>query len=213
MDEIVEKLKSIGLNSYEAKIYLALLKKSPATGYEAAKLANIPQSRAYDTLKALEAAQIVIVSSEKPQTFTPVRPKDLTKRFKRKFDMTIDFLEKKLPNVKEMRHEPVLHIDGTEKIIKKVTEIARSAKKEIFFSVHRDDYRYIEPALREAYKRGVEVKGDYTQKPPAPFLLLSADEVECVYARTKDTALWTKNSDLVFLIKEFIKQKARGADL
>jgi acetylornithine deacetylase/succinyl-diaminopimelate desuccinylase-like protein len=54
MADLVEKLKEIGFNSYEAKVYIALLKKYPATGYEVAKLANIPQARTYDTLKVLE---------------------------------------------------------------------------------------------------------------------------------------------------------------
>ena len=30
MDEIVEKLKEIGLNEYQSKVYIALLKKFPA---------------------------------------------------------------------------------------------------------------------------------------------------------------------------------------
>ena len=50
MVDIVESLKEIGLNSYEAKVYIALLKKYPATGYEVSKLANIPQSRTYVAL-------------------------------------------------------------------------------------------------------------------------------------------------------------------
>ncbi len=54
MADLIDKLKEIGFNTYEAKVYIALLKKYPVTGYEAAKLANIPQSRTYDTLKALE---------------------------------------------------------------------------------------------------------------------------------------------------------------
>ena len=91
MDEIVEKLKQIGFNSYEAKVYLALLKKYPATGYEISKLADIPQARAYDTLKALENSQIVISSKTKPVTYTPIKPRELTKRYKRKIDSTIDF--------------------------------------------------------------------------------------------------------------------------
>ena len=44
MADLIEKLKEIGFNTYEAKVYVALLKKYPATGYEVAKLANIPQS-------------------------------------------------------------------------------------------------------------------------------------------------------------------------
>lgn len=100
MDEIVEKLKEIGLNEYQSKVYIALLKKFPATGYEISKLANIPQSRAYDTLKTLETLHIAIPSNTKPVTYTPIKPRELTKRYKRKIDSTINFLEKKLPDIK-----------------------------------------------------------------------------------------------------------------
>ena len=89
MNDIIESLKELGLNSYEAKVYLALLKKYPATGYEVAKLADIPQSRAYDTLKALENEKIVTTSGDKPQTFIPIKPKELTKRFRRKIESNI----------------------------------------------------------------------------------------------------------------------------
>ena len=101
MDEVIEKLKELGFNEYQSKVYIALLKKFPATGYEISKLANIPQSRTYDTLKNLENLNIVLSSNSKPITYTPIKPKELTKRYKRKFDSTINFLEKKLPDIKE----------------------------------------------------------------------------------------------------------------
>lgn len=119
MDELIENLKGIGLNSYEAKVYIALLKKYPATGYEVSKLADIPQSRAYDTLKALELEHIVTGSNTKPVTYTPIKPKELTKRYKRKITTTLDFLEKKLPNVKDNYTEPILSVSGTTAIHKK----------------------------------------------------------------------------------------------
>ena len=80
MADLVEKLKEIGFNTYEAKVYIALLKKYPATGYEVAKLANIPQSRTYDTLKVLEEKNIVVSTNTKPQTYTPIKPKQLTEK-------------------------------------------------------------------------------------------------------------------------------------
>ena len=33
MEDVIEKLKDLGFNSYEAKVYVALLKKYPATDY------------------------------------------------------------------------------------------------------------------------------------------------------------------------------------
>lgn len=101
MDEIVEKLKEIGLNEYQSKVYIALLKKFPATGYEISKLANIPQSRAYDTLKTLESMHIAIPSNTKPITYTPIKPKELTKRYKRKIDSQLIFLKKNYQMLKK----------------------------------------------------------------------------------------------------------------
>ena len=131
MNDVIESLKELGFNSYEAKVYVALLKKYPATGYEVAQLADIPQSRAYDTLKTLENDKIVTSSGEKPQTFTPVKPKELTKRFRRKVEANLEFLEKKLPDVKVDYNEPIHSVSGENQIRNKIIEIIKSAKQEI----------------------------------------------------------------------------------
>lgn len=179
MDEIVEKLKELGLNSYEAKVYVALLKKYPATGYEIGKIADIPQARAYDTLKSLEIQHIVTSSADKPVTYTPIKPIELTKRYKRKIDSTIDYLEKKLPNVKENYSEPILTINGRAKIINKVIEIINNAKKDIYLEVWSQDYKYIENALMDAYNRGLNIKivgyDNFTSN-LEPFLKMTAQE-------------------------------------
>ena len=94
MADLIEKLKEIGFNTYEAKVYVALLKKYPATGYEASKLANIPQSRTYDTLKALEEKNIVVATNTKPITYTPIKPKQLTSRAQKKIESAIKYLDK-----------------------------------------------------------------------------------------------------------------------
>lgn len=230
MDEIVEKLKDIGLNSYEAKVYIALLKKYPATGYEISKIADIPQARAYDTLKALETQHIVISSGDKPVTYSPIKPKELTKRYKRKVDSTIDFLEKKLPDVKENYSEPILTIDGRAKIINKVIEIIKNAKKNIFLEIWSQDFKFIESYLLDAYNRGLDIKivgydnfnsnfgtvfkndsiritEHYTGE---RFIFMTADNEEGIFGKIEPKkhenadAVWSKNHEIVFLIKSFI---------
>ena len=158
MDDVIESLKEIGLNSYEAKVYVALLKKYPATGYEVAKLADIPQSRAYDTLKSLENEKIVTSGSEKPQTFIPVKPKELTKRFRRKIESNLNFLEKKLPDVKNDYNEPIHAINGISEIRTKLIELIKSAKDDIYLEIWSYDFKYIEQFLFEAYDRGLDIK-------------------------------------------------------
>ncbi len=233
MDEIIENLKEIGLNSYEAKVYLALLKKYPATGYEAAKLADIPQARAYDTLKSLENAHIVTSSSTKPVTYTPIRPKELTKRYKRKINSTLEFLEKKLPNVKDDYTEPVLNVAGMHSIRSKILEIIKNSSKEIFLEVWSQDFKFFESVLLEAYNRGLEIKIVGYDNISCPFgtvfthinskeigyssggkmIFLAADGTEGLFGtieplnkQREPSVLWTKNSDIVFLIKQSIVQ-------
>ena len=230
MDEIVDKLKEIGLNEYQSKVYIALLKKFPATGYEFAKLANIPQSRAYDTLKALENLHIAIPSNTKPVTYTPIKPKELTKRYKRKIDSTINYLEKKLPDIKEENYtEPVLPVSGRTKIINKIEEIIKSAQKSIFIALFAQDFKYLENSLLDAYNRGLDVKivkydnfictfGKSFQHSGIPmiehyfngkFVFLAADNSEGLFGITQPLknetpeVIWTKNPEIVFLIKAF----------
>ena len=240
MDELVKNLKELGFNSYEAKVYLALLKKHPATGYEVAKLADIPQARAYDTLKTLENDNIVISSPTKPISYTPIRPKELTKRYRRKFTSTLDFLDKKLPNVKDNYTEPVLSIRGDHSIYSKTLELIKNAKKEIFLAIWRQDFKYFETELFEAYNRGVEVKivgydaficnfgtmsrhvtgRDIIPTLGGRMLFAAFDNTEGLFGRIaplnqneEASALITKNDEIVFLIKAFIVQDMYITDI
>ena len=49
----VVQLTSLGLTSYEAKAYLALLRRDSSTAAQAARLANVPRQRIYDVLATL----------------------------------------------------------------------------------------------------------------------------------------------------------------
>lgn len=229
MDKIIENLKELGLNTYESKVYIALLKKYPATGYEISQIADIPQSRAYDTLKALEKEKIAVASNSKPVTYTPIKPTELTQRYKRKVTSTLEFLNKNLPNVKEDYTEPILSISGGANIREKAAEIIKNAQKEIYIEIWSQDFKFLESYLRDAYDRGVEVKivgYDHFQSNfglvfehgsakeieaslGGRMIILSADNEEGLIANTGSqsenvNAIWTKNTGIVFLIKEFI---------
>ena len=230
MDKLIDNLKELGLNTYESKVYMALLKKQPATGYEISKIANVPQSRTYDTLKALAEKKIIIATNAKPAEYTPVSPKELTKRYKRKMMSTIDYLDNHLPDLKENYNEPVLNINGSEKIKEKILEIIKSAKKEIYLEIWSKDFYFMEEELMKAYDRNVEIrivgydnlKTNFGLVYEHPFskniensldgrmIILAVDEKEVVFGKIHSpkadstNILWTKNSDMIFLVKEMI---------
>lgn len=230
MDDVIEHLKELGLNTYEAKVYLGLLKKYPATGYEVSKISDVPQARAYDTLKTLEKQKIVVATNTKPVTYTPIKPTELTKRYKRKINSTIDYLDKNLPNVKEDYTEPILSITGSASIKEKVIEIIQNANSEIYMEVWSHDFKFFEPYLFEAYNRGVEIKivgydnfnsnfglifehgsaKEIEHSLGGRMIILVADNTEGIIGNSSSIlnenlhVVWTKNPGVVFLIKEFI---------
>jgi len=224
MDDIIEKFKQFGFNSYEAKVYIALLKKYPATGYEVSQIANIPQSRAYDALKSLETEHIVFSTKEKPQKFNPISPKELTQRFKRQMNSSIDYLEKKLPNVKQDYNEPIHTICGYDNIIEKITEIIKNAKDSIYLEIWKEDFKQIEKYIQEAYDRSIDIKivaydnfrtvfgivyphdgaKEIEHATGSRMIYVLADNKESLFGRIEKHVAWTQNRDIAFLIKEFV---------
>lgn len=232
MADLVEKLKEIGFNSYEAKVYIALLKKYPATGYEISKLANIPQARTYDTLKALEQKNIIVVTSTKPVSYTPIKPKQILSGYQKKMTSTLNYLEKHLPEVKDNYNEPVVTITSKNSIHNKIIEVIQNAKKEIYLEIWSQDFRFFEQELLNAYNRNVEIRivgydnfssrfglvfehafaKDIEMSLGGRMIALAADNSEGVmgkiFSNKSDNQdlnmIWTKNQNIVFMIKEFI---------
>ena len=59
--KFLNKLKQFGLNSYEAKIWTALLSRGVSTAGELSDISNVPRSRSYDVLESLEKKGFIIM--------------------------------------------------------------------------------------------------------------------------------------------------------
>ncbi|TET24265.1 MAG: TrmB family transcriptional regulator [Candidatus Cloacimonadota bacterium] len=69
-----EYLIQIGLNSYEAKAYLGLLRRRSFTAPELWKITKIPRSRVYDILSSLNEKGFVSILPGKPRRFCALDP-------------------------------------------------------------------------------------------------------------------------------------------
>ncbi|MFP3256370.1 MAG: helix-turn-helix domain-containing protein [Candidatus Nanopusillus acidilobi] len=100
-EELVEKIKSsFNLNTYEARIWLALLMKGIATAGELADIADIPRSRAYDVLESLEKKGFVIMKLGKPIKYLAVPPNEVVERVKRRYEESMTRRINELEKVK-----------------------------------------------------------------------------------------------------------------
>jgi len=81
--DFLNKLKDFGLNSYEAKLWTALLSRGVATAGELSDIANVPRSRSYDVLESLERKGFVVMKLGKPIKYIAVPPQEVLERVKK----------------------------------------------------------------------------------------------------------------------------------
>jgi sugar-specific transcriptional regulator TrmB len=84
--EMIKKTRSFGLNSYEAKLWAALLSKGVSTAGELSDIANVPRSRSYDVLESLEKKGFVVMKLGKPIKYLAVPPKKVIERVKEQLE-------------------------------------------------------------------------------------------------------------------------------
>ena len=84
------KLREFGLNSYESKIWVALLSRGVSTAGELSEIANVPRSRSYDVLESLEKKGFVIMKLGKPIKYLAIDPKEVIERVKKQIQETAD---------------------------------------------------------------------------------------------------------------------------
>ncbi len=80
--EALDSLKSIGLNLYERKIYVALLAKGVATAAQVSEIATVPRSRSYDVLESLAERGFVVLQPSKPIKYFALKPSEALERTK-----------------------------------------------------------------------------------------------------------------------------------
>lgn len=229
-EPVIERLRDMGFNTYEAKVYLALLKQHPATGYEISKESGVPQARAYDTLKALETSRAVVSLGGKPTQYLPVSPDELLQRWERSFKGSYDFLKNALPNLSDETVEPIMNLRGEDSILKHALELLDRAEKSIFLEIWAEDAYKMKNSLMAAHKRGVAIKivgydnlelpgidvfqhglaDNIEQTLGGRWVIMSVDDKEGLVGtiagidKKPPQAVQTSNAGIVLIIKELI---------
>ena len=70
--ELLSTLQRLGFTEYEAKVYLALLRHSPLTGYAVAQRSGVPRSKVYEVLNGMVGRGEVLVSYGEPTQYGPL---------------------------------------------------------------------------------------------------------------------------------------------
>jgi len=113
--EFLERLKDFGLNSYERKLWIALLSRGVSTAGELSDISNVPRSRAYDVLESLEKKGFIVVKVGKPIKYLAVAPSEVIERVKKKVSEEADERSKMLSQLRDsdiLEQLNLLHSEG-----------------------------------------------------------------------------------------------------
>ncbi len=88
--DFLNKLKQFGLNSYEVKIWAALLARGISTAGELSDISNVPRSRSYDVLESLEKKGFILMKLGKPIKYMAVSPEEVLERVKKRIKEEAD---------------------------------------------------------------------------------------------------------------------------
>jgi len=161
-EEIIEKLKLLGLRDYEARIYATLVVLGPSKASEIAKESEVPRPRVYDVLKELHKKGFVDISEGNPTYFRAVEPEKVIASLRDKYLKSSEEVIIKLKSYqKEQREEwmPVWSLQGEWNIKSKVEDLADRAEKE-FITAFVDGKLALKfkKAFEKAKHRGLDVK-------------------------------------------------------
>lgn len=157
----LELLQQLGCTAYEAKAYIACLSCQPATAYEISKASGIPSSKVYETVNKLVGRGII-------QPLPPEKDNRLEYVALSGDDFLAEIEDTMLSKTKELSpllkklntDDPISYIwslSTHSQIEDKAKEIIRKANVSILISAWKDEIDWLEPELREAETKDVDI--------------------------------------------------------
>ncbi len=154
--ESVKLLREFGLNSYEAKAYVALLKLGRAPATEIAKESGIPPQRVYDSLRSLEEKGFIYAINGKPKIYVPASVRDALLgriyQLKTEFEKRERFLRELIVEVEELLSHfqkkeekdggEVFSLEGEKALISRALSTISEAKKSVWIAGIRPLFKF-----------------------------------------------------------------------
>ncbi len=225
---LMDDLTAIGFTEYEAKVYLALLRESPTTGYQLSKKAGVPRSMVYEALGRLDARGAVLKTGDARVTlYRPLPPDVLLDRFEEEQRTLAQHLRAGLRWLHDTSsdEERFWSIQGRHSVLSYAAQMIHEAGSEVLLVLDDPDVEALREEIAAASRRGLELGTLLTgegsldhgrvARHPRPeselqeltgTLVVVADSREALIASTRPdmTATITRNRNLVLIARQFV---------
>jgi Cd2+/Zn2+-exporting ATPase len=224
---VQDELMQAGFTEYEARVYLALLREHPATGYQISKNSGVPRSMVYEALGRLHARGAVLRTDVARATlYQPVPPAQLLDRYEAEHHHLMQQLRDGLSALYQPREGGHLwSISGRSAVLAYAEQMIRNSSSELLLMLGDRDLDPLRDHITQASERGIVVGalltgtsvldvGQVARHPPLESqlqeltgaLVIIADSKEALIASTDSDAeaTITSNPNLVLIARQFI---------
>ncbi|MBR9681710.1 MAG: TrmB family transcriptional regulator [Candidatus Altiarchaeota archaeon] len=168
------------LNSYEAKVWLALLGRGIASAGELAEITSVPRSRTYDILESLERKGLAMMRLGKPIKYIATNPDEVIGKMKKQIELNLAERSRRLDEMKntdvweeivELYTKGIKKVDPTQvsgairgrhHLHDQFEELFGGAEKEILIVTGGIELNrimeYHHPILKTAKEKGVDIR-------------------------------------------------------
>ncbi|MGH0692840.1 TrmB family transcriptional regulator [Bacillus cereus] len=191
MDYIVQQLKKIGFNEYEAKSYVSLVKQGPVTAYQVSKDSGVPRARIYEILGNLVEKGIVMKEEINDTTrYSPLPVEIFLQKAQTEWQSTYEGISdslKKLETSEEKTDNRVITLKDNQTIISYCQALIKKAERRIVISMWDEMYEALKEDLSEVADK-VTIQG-ITLHVENPIKNLEAHRIT-PYTETLSTEHW-----------------------
>jgi sugar-specific transcriptional regulator TrmB len=229
VDDIVQQLKKLGFNEYEAKSYVSLVKLGPVTAYQVSKDSGIPRARIYDVISNLVEKGIVMKEEINDTTrYSPLPVEIFLQKAQKEWQSTYTVISDSLKSLeasgKKMNNR-VITLKDYKTIISYCQTLLKKAEKRIVISMWDDMYEVLKEELVEAADK-VTVQGisihvenpigkleihritTFTETPSTDrWFILSIDSKEMIYGPSfeeRSVAFYTDDPVHIYLLEDYV---------
>jgi sugar-specific transcriptional regulator TrmB len=178
--DLLKRIKDFGLNSYEAKIWTALLSRGVSSAGELSDISNVPRSRTYDVLESLEKKGFVMMKLGKPIKYMAISPTEVIDVIKKKIrsdsvkqEESMDELRKSdvLEQLTQLHTTGIDMVEPTDlvgmiknrdNIYDYMESMIKKAEKSIYITTSAEGMirkiQHLEKSLRKVADKGVIIK-------------------------------------------------------
>ena len=157
-NEIIQKLKEIGLNQLEAEVYHLLLTEQPMTAYKAGKMLKKPTANIYKAVEVLFGKGAVLIEEGKNKVCRAVKPQEFLAAQEREFAMKAAGAAEALSQIKvQKEEESTCSLESVSLALEKAAVMIGRATEIVVVDAFPLALAPIMPHLKRVIDRGVKV--------------------------------------------------------